>query len=135
MKTKSLTILAALSVAAILNVNAADTFVSFTRNADNQLQLTQTTDTIVYADADWEGVKIAVRNLRADLKTVTGSEYAPIIVGTVGKSPIANNTENSPNSLKASGSSICSLQTMASWLFWAPTSAEPYTVSTSCRAR
>ena len=100
MKTKSLTILAALSVAAILNVNAADTFVSFTRNADNQLQLTQTTDTIVYADADWEGVKIAVRNLRADLKTVTGSEYAPIIVGTVGKSPIANKYRKQSKQLK-----------------------------------
>lgn len=100
MKTKSLTIFAALSVAAILNVNAADTFVSFTRNADNQLQLTQTSDTIVYADADWEGVKIAVRNLRADLKAVTGNECAPIIVGTVGKSPIANKYKKQSKQLK-----------------------------------
>ena len=100
MKTKSLTILVALSVAAIQNVNAADTFVSFSRNADNQLQLTQTTDTIIYADADWEGVKIAVRNLRADLKAVTGSECAPVIVGTVGKSPIANKYRKQSKQLK-----------------------------------
>jgi len=100
MKVRSITILVALSVAAILNVNAADTFVLFSRNADNQLQLTQTTDTIVYADADWEGVKIAVRNLRADLKAVTGSECAPIIVGTVGKSPIANKYKKQSKQLK-----------------------------------
>ena len=86
--------------AAIMNVNAAETFVSFTRNADNQLQLTQTTDTIVYLSADWEGVKIAVRNLRADLKAVTGSECAPIIVGTVGKSPIANKYKKQSKQLK-----------------------------------
>ena len=100
MKVRSITILVALSVAAIQNVNAADTFVSFTRNADNQLQLTQSSDTIIYSSADWEGVKIAVRNLRADLKAVTGSECAPIIVGTVGKSPIANKYRKQSKQLK-----------------------------------
>ena len=84
----------------IVNVNAAETFVSFSRTSGTQLQLTQTQDTIVYADADWEGVKIAVRNLRADLKAVTGSECAPVIVGTVGKSPIANKYKKQSKQLK-----------------------------------
>jgi hypothetical protein len=100
MKTRLLTIMAVLSVTAILNVNAAETFVSFSRTADNQLQLTQTSDTIIYSDADWEGVKIAVRNLRNDLKAVTGSECAPIIVGTVEKSPLANKYKKQSKQLK-----------------------------------
>lgn len=86
--------------AAIQNVNAAEMFVSFGRTADNQLQLTQTSDTIIYSDADWEGVKIAVRNLRNDLKAVTGSECAPIIVGTVDKSLLANKYKKQSKHLK-----------------------------------
>jgi hypothetical protein len=42
--------------------------------------------TITYDDNDWEGVKIAIRNLQNDLKAVTGSDKANIVIGTVGKS-------------------------------------------------
>jgi len=66
--------------------NAAEQFIHFQKSADSQLCLTGTTDTIHYDANDWEGVKIAVRNLRNDLRAVTGSPCAPILVGTVGKS-------------------------------------------------
>lgn len=68
---------------------AAESFVTFTRENASQLCLTGGKDTILYDVADWEGVKIAVRNLRADLKAVTGSDCAPVVVGTVGKSKFA----------------------------------------------
>ncbi len=71
--------------AAILN---AQNFVTFGEESGSWL-LNQGSDTIMYDPADWEGVKIAVRNLKNDLIAVTGSHHAPIIVGTVGKSKLA----------------------------------------------
>lgn len=72
-----------------LAMSAAETFVTFYKKADNQLKLTGSSDTVQYHPADWEGVKIAVRNLRSDLEAVTGSPCAPITVATVGKSPLS----------------------------------------------
>lgn len=72
-----------------LAMSAAETFVTFYKKADNQLKLTGSSDTVQYHPADWEGVKIAVRNLRSDLEAVTGSSCAPITVATVGKSPLS----------------------------------------------
>lgn len=72
-----------------LAMSAAETFVTFYKKADNQLKLTGSSDTVQYHPADWEGVKIAVRNLRFDLEAVTGSPCAPITVATVGKSPLS----------------------------------------------
>ena len=65
---------------------ATESFVTFSREKATQLCLTGSADTILYDPADWEGVRIAVGNLRKDLVAVTGSECAPIVVGTVGKS-------------------------------------------------
>ena len=65
---------------------ATESFVTFSREKAIQLCLTGSVDTILYDPADWEGVRIAVGNLRKDLVAVTGSECAPIVVGTVGKS-------------------------------------------------
>lgn len=65
---------------------AADTFVTFAPTGTKQLQLTGHSDTIIYDPADWEGVKIAIRNLRKDLVAVTGRPNAPIVVGTAGNS-------------------------------------------------
>ena len=80
--------------------NAADRFVSFTKNADTQWELTQHNDTIIYDYSEWEGVKIAVRNLRKDLMTVTGSSNAPIIVGTIGKSKLARQFKTQTKQLR-----------------------------------
>lgn len=77
----------ALSVPCVLN--AAEPFVTFTKSNDTQLQLTGSSDTVFYDSDDWEGVKIAVRNLRQDLKAVTGSDKAPIIVGSVDRNSSA----------------------------------------------
>ena len=66
-------------------VQASD-FITFKRHAATDVELTGKADTITYDPQDWKGVHIAVRNLRQDLKAVTGSESAPIVVGTVGKS-------------------------------------------------
>lgn len=79
---------------------AAVTFVSFSPADDNQLQLTGQTDTIVYDAADWEGVQIAVSNLKADLKAVTGSELAPIVVASVDHSKLARQYKEQSKRLK-----------------------------------
>lgn len=81
-------------------IRAAEQFVSFEKDNAEQLCLTSTSDTIVYADNDWKGVKIAVSNLRNDLKAVTGSECAPIVVATVGKSKLADKYKEACKALK-----------------------------------
>ena len=80
-------------------VCTATDFVTFTKEA-NTFSLTATNDTIVYAPEEWEGVVMAVNNLRQDLKAVTGKAYAPITVATVGKSPLARNYPHYAQQLK-----------------------------------
>lgn len=76
-----------MTVSVTAHVNAAERFVSFQKDSDRQYLITNTKDTITYdAEEEWEGVKIAVRNLRMDFRNVTGRENAPVTVGTVGKS-------------------------------------------------
>ena len=82
-------LLAFLLLASYLSVEAAQQFVKFEPPASNALVLTGTKDTIRYSQTDWKGVKMAVTNLRKDLRSVTGSELAPIVVATVGKSELA----------------------------------------------
>jgi len=53
------------------------------------VELTGTSDTITYDPLDWKGVRMAVENLCHDLKAVTGSANAPVVVGTIGKSKLA----------------------------------------------
>ena len=94
----------ALSIIALLFptlfLSAADVFVSFTENERTALKLTGTTDTIVYDKNDWNGVKIAIGNLKKDLRAVTGSDRAPIIVGTVGRRRIASEYKSICRQLK-----------------------------------
>lgn len=80
--------------------NAAEQFINFNKVADTDLCITNTSDTIKYSPADWEGVKIAVRNLRNDFKAVTGSPCAPVIVATVGKSSLASQYKSQSKKLK-----------------------------------
>ena len=68
-----------------LTARAAERFVSF-NTVNDALLLCPSNGTITYDDNDWEGVKIAIRNLQNDLKAVTGSDKANIVIGTVGKS-------------------------------------------------
>jgi len=91
-----------IAIASLLfgNANAAEPFISFQKTADTKFCITNTTDTIQYSANDWEGVKIAVQNLRNDLKAVAGSECAPIVVGTVGKSDVAKQYETQCEQLK-----------------------------------
>lgn len=69
---------------------AAQRFISFSSDHTDDIELSNRTDTIMYDPRDWDGVIIAVRNLRNDFKAVTGKETAPIVVGTVGKSVYAD---------------------------------------------
>lgn len=93
-------LLLALSLLPGMKGFAAEQFVTFHKGDKTTIQLTQTTDTISYDTNDWEGVKIAVRNLRQDLSAVTGRENAPIIVGTVGKSALAKKYKKQSKLLK-----------------------------------
>ena len=87
MKTR--TIINILLIAACTNAAYATDFVTFKRHSLSDIELTRTSDTITYDPLDWKGVKMAVENLRHDLKAVTGSANAPIVVGTRGKSKLA----------------------------------------------
>lgn len=87
---KKYILLVGMLLGVISAVDAAPQFVKFDKaSAGNALLLTGTKDTIRYSPSDWKGVKMAVANLRHDLRSVTGSEYAPVVVATVGKSEIA----------------------------------------------
>lgn len=87
MKTR--TIITSLLIAVCTNIAYATDFVTFKRNSLSDIELTGTSDTITYDPFDWKGVRMAVANLRNDFKAVTGSENAPIVVGTIGKSKLA----------------------------------------------
>ena len=87
MKTR--TIINILLIAACTNAAYATDFVTFKRHSLSDIELTRTSDTITYDPLDWKGVKMAVENLRHDLKAVTGSANAPIVVATIGKSKLA----------------------------------------------
>lgn len=87
MKTR--TIINILLIAACTNAAYATDFVTFKRHSLSDIELTRTSDTITYDPLDWKGVKMAVENLRHDLKAVTGSANAPIVVGTIRKSKLA----------------------------------------------
>ncbi len=76
-------------IVACTNAAYAKDFVTFKRHSLSDIELTRTSDTITYDPLDWKGVKMAVENLRHDLKAVTGSANAPIVVGTIGKSKFA----------------------------------------------
>lgn len=78
-----------LLVIACANIAYATEFINFKRHSLSDIELTRTSDTITYDPLDWKGVKMAVENLRHDLKAVTGSANAPIVVGTIGKSKLA----------------------------------------------
>lgn len=79
---------------------AAEPFIQFGKAEGNQLCITGKADTIQYDVQDWEGVKITVRNLRNDLRVVTGSDHAPILVGTVGKCSLAKQYKAESKQLK-----------------------------------
>ena len=76
-------------IAVCTNIAYATDFVTFKRHSLSDIELTRTSDTITYDPLDWKGVRMAVENLRHDLKAVTGSANAPVVVGTIGKSKLA----------------------------------------------
>ena len=78
-----------LLVIACANIAYATEFINFKRSSMYDVELTGTSDTITYDPLDWKGVRMAVENLRHDLKAVTGSANAPVVVGTIGKSKLA----------------------------------------------
>lgn len=78
---------------------AAEKFVTFECQTSS-ICLTGTQDTIFYDAQDWKGVHRAITNLRQDLKNVTGKEFAPIVVATVGKTKLAEKYKDQAKSLK-----------------------------------
>lgn len=105
MTPKNITHLKALSTFVIalsisLSATAAEKFIHFSRTNQRDIELTNSNDTVKYDPSDWEGVIIAVNNLRNDLKAVTGSDKASIVVGTVGKSKAVDKYTDIVNQLK-----------------------------------
>lgn len=65
-----------LATLCVSTAEAAEQFLQFGKTEGNQLCMTGTTDTIQYDVNDWEGVKIAVRNLRNDLRSLDAEGQA-----------------------------------------------------------
>ena len=59
-----------LLVIACANIAYATEFINFKRSSIYDVELTGTSDTITYDPLDWKGVRMAVENLRHDLKAV-----------------------------------------------------------------
>ncbi len=85
-------ILSLVALVCLTMAQAAETFVSFVKQAD---AVNITNATIGYSENESEGVKIAIRNLQADMQNVLGkqpqlkegtAEGVTILVGTIGKS-------------------------------------------------
>ncbi len=87
-------------VSSRLSVGATEQFVSFSNPVGDNICLTGSGDTVRYAADEWAGVKIAVGNLRGDLRAVTGSDKAPVTVATVGKSALAKRYPRQSRQLK-----------------------------------
>ncbi len=87
-------------VSSRLSVGATEQFVSFSNPVGDNICLTGSGDTVRYATDEWAGVKIAVGNLRGDLRAVTGSDKAPVTVATVGKSALAKRYPRQSRQLK-----------------------------------
>ena len=105
MTPKNITHLKALSSLVIaltigLSATAAEKFIHFSRANQHDIELTNSNDTVKYDPSDWEEVIIAVNNLRNDLKAVTGSDKASIVVGTAGKSKAVDKYTDIANRLK-----------------------------------
>ena len=94
------TIITTLLLATCTNIANATDFVTFKRNLQSDIELTRTSDTITYDPLDWKGVRMAVENLRHDLKAVTGSTSAPVVVGTIGKSKLTKKYKSQSKKLQ-----------------------------------
>ena len=97
MSTKILSIL---WMAICTNMAYAADLITFKQSSASDVELTGTSDTITYDPLDWKGVRMAVENLRYDLKAVTGSANAPIVVGTIGKSKLAKKYKSQSKELQ-----------------------------------
>lgn len=86
---KKFFLMASMLLSSHLIAQAAEQFVKFSAPQQDALLLTGSNDTIRYAHNEWKGVMMAVENLRNDLRAVTGSDKAPIVVATIGKSEMA----------------------------------------------
>lgn len=92
--------MACMLFASHLSIGAAEQFVQFSKTKVDALQLTGGSDTVRYSPSEWKGVKMAVGSLRQDLRAVTGSDRAPIVVATVGKGELAKHYPKQCRQLK-----------------------------------
>ena len=88
---KRVIILLSVLLNCVVTIEAAEKFVSFTE-CPNAVCITQAP--IVYGENEYEGVKIAIANLQADMLRVIGhkpsanvgeSKEGAILIGTIGK--------------------------------------------------
>ena len=92
-------ILSLLALVQIAVLSAAEQFISFSQQPG---AISLANATIGYSDADYEGVKIALQSLQADMEHVFGKapqlstdNGATILVGTIGKNPAIDKIEKS----------------------------------------
>ena len=78
-------------VLCIIHCHATEQFVTFSRGFESCMSLLSDADSVVYDQNDWFGVRMAVENLRNDLRAVTGSDKVRVVVGSMDKSNIVRN--------------------------------------------
>lgn len=82
-----------ISIAFSINASSAERFISFAPS-QNAVELTKQGGEIKFDSKDFKGIQIAITSLRADLKSVCGSDFLPITIGSIEKSNLI------PKSLK-----------------------------------
>lgn len=72
---------------ATCSIKAADNFIAFTKDINTTVELSAG-GSITYDTNDYEGILLAIANLKNDMQAVMGHDNAPVIIGSIDKSKV-----------------------------------------------
>lgn len=81
------TFLSLMMLLATCSIKAADNFIAFTKDINTTVELSAG-GSITYDTNDYEGILLAIANLKNDMQAVMGHDNAPVIIGSIDKSKV-----------------------------------------------
>ena len=81
------TFLSLMMLLATCSIKAADNFIAFTKDINTTVELSAG-GSITYDTNDYEGILLAIANLKNDMQAVMGHNNAPVIIGSIDKSKV-----------------------------------------------
>ena len=81
------TFLSLMMLLATWSIKAADNFIAFTKDINTTVELSAG-GSITYDTNDYEGILLAIANLKNDMQAVMGHDNAPVIIGSIDKSKV-----------------------------------------------